>query len=177
MTFYSSITANKIKTGLLFAFFPIAIALITGWISHLINPGQATGMTLMAIVFAITYGLISYYGGPRITLSMNGAKPLSADQYPHVYNLVQNLSITAGLPHPPALYYLEDASINAFATGRNPQTSAIALTRGALEKLDNSELEGVLAHELSHIKNYDVLIMLAVIILINVLQLIAEFLF
>lgn len=111
----------------------------------------------MALIFSIVPAIISYYNCDKMVLSLNGARPATREQDLLLSELLEGLCIASGLPKP-KLYVINDPSPNAFATGRNPENSAVCVTTGLLEKLDKYELEGVLAHELSHIKNYDILL-------------------
>ncbi len=112
-------------------------------------------LPVIAAVIAVPSSLIGYYKGDKIALVSNGAKELPKERAPEIHNVLENLAITSGIPKP-KLYYIDSPALNAFATGRNPEHSSIAVTRGLVEKLDRSELEGVLAHELAHVKNYDI---------------------
>jgi len=119
--------------------------------------------------------LISFYASAGLTLASQGAKEIEKAHAPEVFTMVENLAITAGLPMP-KLYIIQDDSPNAFATGRDPKHAAIAVTTGLLKRLDKKELEGVLAHEMSHIKNFDIRIMTLVVVLIGFLILMSEIL-
>ncbi len=130
------------------------------------------GLTI-ALAVSLLMTAVSYFKGDKIALAATGAKPISKEQNPYVYNLVENLCITAGSPMP-AIYIIEDAAINAFATGRKPELSSIAITTGAISKLENEELEGVLAHELSHIKNFDIRFMMLVAVLVGTIAILAD---
>ncbi|MFH1353743.1 MAG: M48 family metallopeptidase [bacterium] len=112
-------------------------------------------LPIIAAIFAIPSSLIGYYAGDKIALASNGAKELLEDSAPELHNVVENLAMTAGMPKP-KIYHIDSPALNAFATGRDPEHASIAVTRGLVEKLDRSELEGVLAHELGHVKNYDI---------------------
>lgn len=120
--------------------------------------------------------LISYYSGDKIALAVSGAKQIQKSEDPYLWRIVENLAITAGLPMP-KLHLINDQAINAFATGRDPEHSSVAVTTGAIEKLENEELEAVLAHELSHIKNYDIRVMTIVIVLVGAIALISDWMF
>ncbi len=174
MTVYSQIAANKRKTALLIALFIIVIGLI-GWAF-----GQSTdlgyGGLAIAIVIAVIMSLVGYYSGDKVALWTAGAQPIAKADNPYVYRMVENLCITAGLPLP-KVYLIPDRSINAFATGRDPEHSSIAVTTGAIERLENEELEGVLAHELSHVKNYDIRLMMIVIICVGIIALLSNWFF
>lgn len=110
---------------------------------------------VMAAIFAIPSALIGYFSGDKIALATNSARALPDDEAPDLHNLVENLAMTAGIPKP-RIYLIPSPALNAFATGRDPEHASIAVTSGLLEQLDRPELEGVLAHELSHVKNYDI---------------------
>jgi heat shock protein HtpX len=118
--------------------------------------------------------LTSYYSGDKIALATTGAKQINKEQNPYVFRMVENLSITAGIPTP-KVYIINDSAPNAFATGRDPQHASIALSTGIIELLENEELEGVIAHELSHIKNYDIRLMMIVIVLVGIIALLSDF--
>ncbi len=127
-----------------------------------------------AATFSILYALISYYFSANITLALSRARKVDRQTAPDLYKLVENLAITAGLPTP-KIYVIDDTALNAFATGRNPQNAVIVFTTGILEKLNKQELEGVAAHELSHVGNYDIRLMTLVVVLVGVLTLLADF--
>lgn len=172
---YSQITSNKRRTTLLIAIF-VVIVLALGWII-----GQMTGYGYSGLVFAAIISLImtlfSYYSGDKVALAVSGAKgPLNQNDNQYLWRLVENLCITNGQPMP-KIYIIPDQAINAFATGRDPKHASIAVTKGAVEKLANEELEGVLAHELSHIKNYDIRLMTMVIVLVGTISLLVNGMF
>ncbi len=152
---YDQITANKFKSVALVAFFMLLV-LAVGWAFAYLTDSGVFGLVLaLIVVFAMTWG--SYWYSDRIVLSMSRARPVDRDIEPYLVNVIEGLSIAAGLPVPRA-YVIDDPAPNAFATGRNPDNAAIAVTTGLMEKLDRLELEGVVAHELAHIKNYDTLV-------------------
>lgn len=168
---YNQIAANKRKTIILIAFFLVVI-----WgIGALF--GKAYGSPWHGIVPAVALSLImtliSYYSGDKIALASAHAQEIQAQDNLYLWRMVENLSITQGMSMP-RVYIMNDPSINAFATGRDPKHASIAVTTGALEKLQNEELEGVLAHELSHVKNYDILVMTIVIVLVGVIALLSD---
>ena len=142
--------SNQVKTTLLLASLTAIILLI----GHAL--GGQKGM-LMAFFFALVMNLVSYWYSDKIVLRMYRARPVTRDDDPYLYNTVRNLAIRANMPEP-RLYVIPQDSPNAFATGRNPANAAVAVTEGALNLLDKRELEGVLAHELSHVKNRDILV-------------------
>jgi heat shock protein HtpX len=126
-----------------------------------------------AILLSFGMTAISYFQGDKIALWSTGAQPIAKEDNPYVYRMIENLAITNGTPTP-KIYIIEDSAINAFATGRNPEMSSIAVTRGAIEKLTNEELEGVLAHELSHVKNYDIRFMTLVAVLVGSISILSN---
>ncbi len=169
---YSQIDSNKRKTWLLMIIF-LAVIVVLGWFfGELYDFGY--GGLIMAVIIAISLNLFSYFKGDKVALAISGAKSIQKADNPYVYRLVENLCLTAGTPVP-KIHLIPDQSINAFATGRDPKHASIAITTGAVEKLENEELEGVIAHELSHIKNYDIRLMTIVIICVGVITLLADF--
>lgn len=154
------------------AIFFIVIVLL-GWVFGEIYDFGYGGIVI-AVIIAVVMNLFSYFKGDKVALAISGAKPIEKNDNPYVYRLVENLCITAGIQKP-KIYIIPDSNINAFATGRNPETASIAVTSGAIEKLENEELEGVIAHELSHVKNYDIRLMTIVIICVGVITLMADF--
>ncbi len=172
-TTYSYIASNKRRSIILIGAFILLVGLI-GWAFSYAYQAGPTGIVI-AIVVAVGMSLIGYYSGDRIALLSAGAKgPMAKNDNPYLYRMIENLCITAGLPMP-KVYLLNAPHINAFATGRDPQHASIAVSRGALEGLENEELEGVIAHELSHIKNYDVRFMTLVITMVGILALLSDF--
>ncbi len=172
MTAYQQISRNKLKSTLLVVgFFSFVVALGI-FLSYAFEGG--IGGVVLSIVIAISMALFSYYGGASVALLSSGAKgPIKLEDNPYLYRLVENLAITAGLPMP-KVYLIEDASPNAFATGRNPEHASIAVTTGIIQLLKNEELEGVIAHELSHIKNYDTRLMTVVIVCVGIISILAQ---
>jgi len=128
---------------------------------------------ILAIAISLIMAFTSYYSGDKVALATTGAKQIKKEDNPYVYRMVENLCITAGLPVP-KVYIINDPAPNAFATGRDPEHASIALTTGIIERLENEELEGVIAHELSHIKNYDIRLMTVVIVLVGVIALLSD---
>jgi len=169
---YHQIESNKRKTWFLMIIFLITIVLVGYVWGSYYDFGY--GAMLIAIIIAILLNLFSFLKGDKVALAISGAKEIKKEQNPYVFRMVENLSITAGLPMP-RVYIIDDLNINAFATGRDPKNSSIAITAGAIEKLENEELEGVIAHELSHIKNYDIRLMMIVIICVGIITLLADF--
>ena len=127
-----------------------------------------------AVIFSILMNIFSYWYSDKLVIKMTGAKPVTNDSHPDFYNIVENLSITAGIPMP-KLYIIDDPSPNAFATGRNPEHAAVAATTGLLSILNRAELEGVIAHELSHIGNRDMLVSTVAVVLVGFVTLLSDF--
>lgn len=171
---YSQIDSNKRKTTLLMLIFIIVIVgLAWIWSQYLGDGGYS--MVVLAVIISVIMSLTSFYAGDKIALAQSGAQEIKKDDNPYVWRMVENLSITAGLPMP-KVYIINDEAMNAFATGRDPQHSSIALTTGIINNLENEELEGVIAHELSHVKNYDIRVMMIVIVCVGVITLLADWL-
>ena len=168
---YNQIESNKRKTWFLMTIFLVFIVLI-GYLWGAYYGFGLSGIAI-AITLAIVLNLFSFFKGDKVALGISGAKKIKKEQNPYVFRMVENLSITAGLPMP-KVYIIEDININAFATGRDPEKASIAVTTGAIEKLENEELEGVIAHELSHIKNYDIRLMMIVIVCIGIITLLSD---
>jgi heat shock protein HtpX len=167
---YSEISANKRKTVILMFGFFVFVGLITfgvGWYF------KNYSITLIAIIFSLFYVLWSYFGSARLALSMNRAKEIEKKDNPKLWRTVENLSIATGLPMP-KVYIIEDPALNAFATGRDPNHSAVAVTSGLLEIMDDSELQGVLAHEMAHIQDYDIRLSMIVFGLVAVISIISD---
>lgn len=168
---YNQISANKRRTVVLMLFFLIllwglgyVIAKATG------NPG----MLFFIGLFAIGYSIISYFTGSKMALAVNRAKEIQKSDNPRLWRIVENLAITEGLPMP-RVYIMQDPAPNAFATGRKPDKAAVSATTGLLEMMDDQELEGVMAHELGHIKNYDIRVTTIAFALVGVISMIADF--
>ena len=171
---YDRIAANRRKTFLLMtAFFLVVTAAAT---AIGILAGLPPGLAPIVIVFVLLFAAFSYFGSDGVALAVAGARQVSVEQEPQLCRVVENLCIGAGLPMP-KVYVIEDGSMNAFATGRDPKHGSVAITRGLMNKLERRELEGVLAHELSHIGNRDTLLMTTVVVLIGALALIADLAF
>lgn len=171
---YNQITANKRRTTILILLF-IAVILGLGYLFGYLSGYGWYGL-IPAAGISLLMTLLSYYSGDKLALAVSGAKPITKEQNAYLYRIVENLCISQGLPLP-KLHIIQDSVINAFATGRDPKHASIAVTTGALEKLANEELEGVLAHELSHVKNYDIRVMTIVIVLVGIVALISNWMF
>lgn len=172
MTAYQQIRSNKLRSALLVGLFMCIIGVIGIAFAYLYDAGP--GAVVLAIIISTIMSLVSYYAGDKLALISAGAHgPIAQEDNPYVYRLIENLAITAGLPMP-KVYMIEDDVPNAFATGRDPQHASIAVTTGIVNLLENEELEGVIAHELSHIKNYDIRLMTVVIICVGIVSLLAN---
>lgn len=170
MNLYTHKDANIRKTWLLFTiFFGIVIGL--GWLFSQLYGNSV--ILFFAVLFSILMSFVSYWWSDKIVLKMSGAQPIEKKNAPELYNVVENLAITAGLPMP-KVYFINEQAPNAFATGRDPQHAVVTVTTGLLNRLDRSELEGVLAHELSHIGNRDVLVSTVAVVLVGFIALLAD---
>ena len=167
---YSSISQNKRNTVIIFSLFIAIISGIGLYFSYVYND---LIIFIFTLIFAIFYVLFQYKISTAITLKMNGAEPISKKDAPEFYSIVESLSITAGLPMP-KLYVINDSSMNAFAAGIDPDNSVICATTGLLENMDKVEIEGVMAHEISHIKNYDIRVSMAAVALTAVIGVLSD---
>lgn len=170
MTAYDTRSSNIRKTWALFTVSCIVVMGI-GWILSYLY--QDTVILYIAVLLSVGTNIIAYWKSDAIVLASYNAKKADPALYREVYRVVENLAITAGIPQP-NIYIIENDSPNAFATGRNPKHASVALTTGIIEILDKSELEGVIAHELSHIRNYDTLIMTVVVVLVGILSILSN---
>ena len=168
---YEHIAANKFKSALLLGIFA-AVVMAAGYIFGEYYGDPISGLTV-AGVFTIIYGLIAYYQGGKIALRVSGATKADKKTHNELYSMVDSLAIAGGLPTP-EVYIIESPALNAFATGRDPKHSAVAVTSGLMHALSKRELKGVLAHEISHIGNYDIRIQTLIIILAGVLTLMSD---
>jgi len=168
---YEQISSNKRRTVFLMFFF-LAILWALGYLI-----GRATGnpgLLFFIGLFSIGYSIISYFGGAKMALAVNRAKQIKKSDDPRLWRTVENLAITDGLPMP-KVYIMEDPSPNAFATGRNYDNAVVCATTGLLKIMNDNELEGVIAHELGHIKNYDMRVNTLAFALVGVISMIADF--
>ncbi len=167
---YSTQSKNIWKTWVLMSLF-FVIIIIIGWFFSLYYNSQA--ILIGAFIFSVIMNFVSYWFSDKIVLSISGAHEASKEQYYDLYTLVENLSISTGLPMP-KIYVIEDQSPNAFATGRNEKHAVVAFTTGILEILNKVELEGVIAHELAHIKNKDILLQSVIVVLVGFITLLSD---
>jgi heat shock protein HtpX len=172
MNIYSQISANKKKTWLIILLFVIFVSTI------LFVYGKASGYGLeflgIGLIISGAMAFSSYYHSDKMILGMSGAKQIGVNDNPLLFKTVENLCIGAGIPMP-KIYIIDDSAINAFATGRDLNHSVVCVTTGCLERLNKVELEGVIAHELSHVRNYDIRLMAVVVILVGLVALLADF--
>ncbi len=167
---YSEIASNKRKTIVILSAF-VAFVILLAWLL-----GQLYGQSSMyfVLIFGVVYAAISYFAGARMSLAVNGAQEIQKSDNPRLWRTVENLAITDGLPMP-RVYIIDDPAPNAFATGRNPNNSAVCVTSGLLQIMNDDELTGVLAHELGHIKNYDIRVSMIAFALAAVVAIVADF--
>ena len=169
---YEQISANKRKTVLLIFLFVLLLSAVGLAVDYLLK-GGVVGFVIVGIIVTIS-SFVSYFNSDKVALRMAHAVPADPVQYARYHNLVEGLCIASGLPKP-RLYIVDDSAPNAFSTGRNPKHAAVAVTTGLLEKMNRVELEGVLAHELSHIRNYDVLVMTLAVTMVGIIALISDY--
>jgi heat shock protein HtpX len=173
---YEQIRHNRRASWLLMV---VVVGLLAalGYVIGLAWTGSSSGgLGLLGLfgVAAIVWSLVGYYAGDRMVLAVSGARQITHADEPQLWNVVEEMTIAAGLAQPPAVYVIDDPAPNAFATGRDPAHSSIAVTRGLLEKLNRDELQGVIAHEMSHVRNYDIRFATLIGILVGLIALIAD---
>jgi len=169
-TLYTHAESNTKKTWILLTGFVLFIIFLGWFFSYLLEDNV---FLIVAVILSIVQGFTSYWYSDKIVLAITGAKEIKKSDNPELYRLVENLSITAGLPLP-KIYIINEAQPNAFATGRDEKHAVIAVTRGLLEKLERIELEGVIAHELSHIGNKDILLGSVLVVLVGIVALLSR---
>jgi len=168
---YEQISRNKWKSAALVVFFMAFIFLLTWFFEYLTGWGK--GGLALAVVVSMAMAAAGYYSSDKLVLAISKARPVTKEEYPYLYNVVEGLAIAAGVPAP-RCYVIEDTAPNAFATGRSPQHAVICVTTGILEKLNRVELEGVVAHEMSHIKNYDIRLQTVIVVMAGVVALLSD---
>jgi len=169
---YELIAANKRNSWLLTVVMlvllcGVGVAIGAAWVTWEIG-------LIAALIIALVMGLSSYFGGGRIVMGISGAREIQKRDHPQLFNVVEEMSIAGGLPMP-RIFIINDTAPNAFATGRNPQHAMVAVTTGLLDKLNRSELQGVIAHEMSHIKNYDILFAMMMAVMVGAIALLSDF--
>lgn len=168
---YNQIASNKRRTFVLLLGFVVLLWAVAWIISQ--ATGQR-GMLFFIGLFSLAYAAFSYFAGAKMALAINGAKEITKKDEPRLWRIVENLSITEGMPMP-KVYVMDDPALNAFATGRNYEKAAVCATTGLLKAMNDSELEGVMAHELGHIKNYDMRVNTIAFALVGIVSMIADF--
>lgn len=169
---FESIKRNKIESGIIVTIFTIVITLIIYYICHALELGTLS--IFIALTFSIASAWGSYYYSDKIVLSMSKARPATREEDLKLVNILDALMVSSGLTTKPKLYVVDDLQPNAFATGRNPENAVICVTTGLLEKLNYYELEGVIAHELSHIKNYDIRLSCVVSVMVGFIVMLSD---
>ncbi|HQF51594.1 MAG TPA: M48 family metallopeptidase [Thermoleophilia bacterium] len=174
---YEQIARNRRDSWLLAGLVVAILAALGFAIGYAAVGGTQGGLGLLGVfgVVAILWSVVGYYSGDRMVLAVSGARRVTHADEPQLFNVVEEMTIAAGLSRAPAVYVLEDAAPNAFATGRDPEHASVAVTRGLLERLDREQLQGVVAHEMSHVRNYDVRFQTLVGVLVGMIALIADF--
>jgi heat shock protein HtpX len=167
---YSEISSNKRKTVFILFGFVLFVAALA-WLLGAMNNSPSLSYTVLVI--GVLYAAITYYAGSKLSLAVNDAREIQKSDNPRLWRTVENLAITDGLPMP-KVYIMDDPAPNAFATGRDPNHSAVCVTSGLLQIMDDSELAGVLAHEMGHVKNYDIRVSMIAFALSAVISLIAD---
>ena len=175
-TFYGQIGANKRNSFLLALLVVVLLGILGLFIGWAVtgDPRAALPSMVIAIGVGVVASLVSYYMGDAIVLTTSGAREVTAKEMPQLVNVVQELAVAASIPMP-RVYLINDTAPNAFATGRDPQHASVAITTGLVQKLDREELQGVMAHELSHVRNYDIRFSLIVGVLVGSIALLADF--
>ena len=171
--FRDQISRNKRKSFFLILIIFVVLIIFGYVISFAFSPEYFTIIMIIAIIFSILYVVIGFYNSDKISIASVGAKKASREKYKQYYDSVEGLTIASGLPIP-KLYVMPSKQINAFASGRDPKHAVVCVTEGALEKLDKRELEGVLAHELGHVKNYDMRYITLVAVLVGMVAILSQ---
>jgi heat shock protein HtpX len=167
----AEIQSNKRRSAMVIGVFVVFVIAVCLAFNYLLN-GGVFGI-VFAVIFALVLAFGSYWSSDKVALSMSRARPADPQEHARLHNIVEGLSIAAGLPKP-RVYIVDDAAPNAFATGRNPEHAAIAVTTGLLEKMNRVELEGVIAHEMCHIKDYDILVSTICVTFVGIVALLAD---
>ncbi len=170
---YEDITRNKIKTGVIISLYTIVVTLIIYYICYALDFGIYS--IIFALIFSIASAWGSYYYSDRIILSLNGARPATEEENKKLINILDGLMVSSGLTSRPRLYIMESNQPNAFATGRNPENSVICVTTALIEKLNYYELEAVIAHEMGHIKNYDIRLSAVLTVMVGLVIILSDF--
>src|SRR5438270_3471501 len=175
LSIYDAAAANRWRTLALIAVFTALIAILGYFVGEYFSPGGGIAALPFAFTLAVGSSLVSYFAGDKLILAQSQARELAANEEPQLHNVVETLAIGLGIPMP-RLFLIEDPAPNAFATGRDPKHASVVVTRGLLDRVDRSELEGVIAHELSHVGNRDIRVMLLVTVLVGTVALLSDWL-
>ena len=168
---YKAIAANKRNTVIIVGLFVALLTAIAVWYGNVSGNGSNA---IPIVLFVLGYTVIQYFAASYLAVAMSGAVPIEKQDNPRLWNTVENLAITEGMPMP-KVYIIDDPAPNAFATGRDPKHAVVAATTGLLAIMDDNELQGVMAHEMSHVKNYDILVSTIVFGLISAIGILADF--
>jgi heat shock protein HtpX len=175
-SFYGQISANKRNSFLMAALVVVVLGVLGFAIGYAVvgSPSGGIGALVLAVAFGSISGVASYFGGDKLVLTVSGARPVDEASAPQLMNVVREMATAANVPVP-AVYIIDDTAPNAFATGRDPAHASIAVTTGLLEKLDREELQGVIGHELSHVRNFDIRFALIVGVMVGAIAILADF--
>jgi heat shock protein HtpX len=173
LSIYEAASANRWRTVLLVVVFTALVVVLAYFVGEYFAPGGGIAALPFALAISTGSALVSYFAGDKLILAQSQAQELGPSEEPQLRNIVEALALGLGIPTP-KIYVIEDSAPNAFATGRDPQHASIAVTRGLLDKLDRTELEGVIAHELSHVGNRDIRVMVLVVVLVGTIALLAD---
>jgi len=170
---FDEVRSNKLRSWLLIFFFIILIGFLGAAFGLYID--SIIAGVIIAMIIGVVYTLIVFNSGGSMILSMSGARPVTKQEFPHLYHTIEGLALAADVPTPKA-YVIEDSAMNAFATGKDPKHASVTVTTGLLKTLNRQELEGVIAHEMSHVKNYDIRFMMLTAVLVGIVVLLSDFL-
>ncbi|MCL5883400.1 MAG: M48 family metalloprotease, partial [Actinobacteria bacterium] len=173
MTMYEEISKNKHLSYVLIVVMT-AVLIVFGYVVGYAATGVGWFGLAIAVIIAVVMSLTGYYKGDKIALATSHARQVTHDDAPQLFNVVEEMSIASGNPMP-SVYIIDDSAPNAFATGRDPEHSSIAVTQGLLDKMNREELQGVIAHEMSHVRNYDILFATLVGVMVGAIALMADF--
>jgi heat shock protein HtpX len=176
LNIYDAVAANRWRTVALVTVFTGLLVALGYVVGEVFAPGGGVAMVPAALGLSGVSATASYFAGDKLVLAQSQARELAAGEEPQLRNIVETLSIGLGIP-PPRIYLIDDTAPNAFATGRDPKHASIAVTRGLIDKLDRTETEGVIAHELSHVGNHDIRVMLLVTVLVGTIALLSDWMF
>jgi heat shock protein HtpX len=171
---WEQIQLNKRRSAILLVLIALLLVALGFFIAEAMQPGAGAMGMLVAVIIWVVMSLVAYYQGENILLAVSGAKEIQKEDHPQLFNVVEEMTIAAGLPKMPRVYLIQDMALNAFATGRDPSNSAVAVTAGLLSTLNRDQLQGVVAHEMSHVVNRDVLLMTMAGVILGSIVMISE---